>query len=162
MGLEFTAAEILKMAEQIEENGAAFYRSAAAQQPAARSLLLTLAEQEDGHLAIFLGMHSKLDARAREPVTYDPGDEAELYLKAMADRRVFNVDQDPKTLLGANPTLARILEVAMRMEKDSIVFYTGMKSLVPPELGQSQLDAIIREEWKHIAFLGKLAVDLKA
>lgn len=160
MAIQFNAAEILEMAEQIERNGAAFYRAAAQLNPKASRLFLTLAEQEDGHLAIFSGMRRQLDARASEPVIYDPDNEASLYLNAMADRRVFPVDQDPGKLISANDSLEKILGLAARMEKDSIVFYTGMKSLVPPSLGQSQIDAIIQEEWKHIAFLMKLSDEL--
>lgn len=160
MAIQFTAAEILEMAEQIERNGSAFYRAAAKLNPQSGRLLLTLAGQEDGHLAIFTGMRRQLDARASEPVTYDPDGEAALYLKAMADRSVFNVDQDPATLINSKDSLAHILGVAARLEKDSIVFYTGMKSLVPAALGQAKLDAIIKEEWNHIVFLSQLSADL--
>ena len=41
----------------------------------------------------------------------------------------------------ADPEKAAILA-----EKDSIVFYLGMKDMVPEALGQSHLDAIIKEE----------------
>lgn len=160
VALEFNAAEIFTMAEQIERNGAAFYRLASGKQPQAKSLLSTLAAQEDAHLAIFAGMRRQLESSAAEPVAYDPDDQAAAYLKAMADRRVFNLDQDPKTVLGGDSSLEHILSVANRMEKDSIVFYTGMKALVPPALGQAKIDAIIREEWKHIAFLVKLSAEL--
>ena len=162
MAIQFNAAEILEMAAQIERNGSAFYRAAAKLNPKSGHLLLTLAEQEDDHLAIFTGMRRQLDSHASEPVTYDPADEAALYLKAMADRRVFNVDQDPATLISDKDSLDHILGLATRMEKDSIVFYTGMKPLVPPALGQAKLDAIIKEEWKHIVFLSKLSDDLHA
>jgi rubrerythrin len=160
MAIQFNAAEIYEMAEQIERNGAAFYRAAAKLNPKAGRLLLTLAEQEDKHLAIFSELHRQLDARSAEPVTYDPADEAALYLQAMADRRVFNVDQDPATLIGEKDSLDHILDIATRTEKDSIVFYTGMKPLITPALGQAKLDAIIQEEWKHIAFLSKLSANL--
>ncbi len=161
MAIQFNADEIFELAEHIERNGTAFYRAAAAQQPPARALLLTLAEQEDRHLAVFTALRRKIEPRATEPVTYDPDDQSALYLQAMADRRVFNVDQDPQALLGKKASLAHILGVAARLEKDSIVFYAGMKALVPPEFGQAQLDAIIREEWKHLAFLGQLSADLR-
>jgi rubrerythrin len=162
MGIEFNAAEIFALAEQIERNGAAFYRTAAAKYPPARELLLTLAQQEDGHLATFTAMRRQLGERETEAVIYDPDNEAAIYLKTLADHRVFNVDQDPKAVLGENVSLARVLAVATGMEKESIAFYAGMKPLVPPALGQDRLDAIIREEWKHIAFLLKLSDELRA
>ncbi len=160
MSIEFNAAEIFEMAEQIERNGAAFYRAAAGQFPQASVLLNTLAEQEDEHLAIFTGMLRELGARETEPVIFDPDNDAALYLKAMADRRVFKIDQDPGSMLGDNPSLEHVLGIATGMEKESIVFYTGMKALVSPAQGQDRLDAIILEEWKHITFLSKLSDDL--
>ncbi len=159
MAIEFNAAEVFEMAEQIERNGAAFYRAAAGQYPQAGSLLTTLAEQEDNHLAIFKDMRQELGAREIEPVIFDPDNDADLYLKAMANRRVFKFDEDPKSLLGGNPSLEQVFGMATGMEKESIVFYTGMKALVSPAQGQDRLDAIIREEWKHITFLSKLADD---
>jgi rubrerythrin len=39
------------------------------------------------------------------------------------------------------------------MEKDSIVFYVGIKDLVPEKLGKNKIDNIIDEEKKHILLL---------
>jgi len=40
-------------------------------------------------------------------------------------------------------------------EKDSIVFYLGMKDMVPAKLGKNRLDDIIKEEMEHIKIIGK-------
>jgi rubrerythrin len=48
-----------------------------------------------------------------------------------------------------------ILKAAVLAEKDSIVFYLGMKDLVPEGMGQSQLDDIIKEEMSHIKMLSR-------
>ncbi len=39
-----------------------------------------------------------------------------------------------------------LLELALSFEKDSVVFYVGVKDLVPPEVGKEQVDEIIKEE----------------
>ena len=45
-----------------------------------------------------------------------------------------------------------------KLHKDSIIFYLGMKGLVPEESGKLSVDDIIKEEMKHIRLLaGKLA-----
>jgi len=50
-----------------------------------------------------------------------------------------------------------IFRMAIGLEKDSIVFYLGMKDAVPERLGRSKIDRIIKEEMVHIAILsGKL------
>ena len=55
-----------------------------------------------------------------------------------------------------------ILKAAILAEKDSIVFYLGMKDLVPGELGQSHLDNIIKEEMSHINLLSRRLVATKS
>jgi rubrerythrin len=53
-----------------------------------------------------------------------------------------------------------ILKSAITAEKDSIVFYLGMKDVVPAHLGQRKLDGIIKEEMSHIRLLSKELLEL--
>ena len=48
-----------------------------------------------------------------------------------------------------------ILRLAIGREKDSIVFFLGMKDLVSEKLGKDRIDGIIREEMNHITILSK-------
>ena len=150
------ADEVFEMAQQIERNGAAFYRLAAKQFPAQQRLLTIIAEQEDGHCATFSALRRQLTSKDQEATAYDPGQEGEAYLRAMADRRVVDVSRRPKDLLKGAESFADILGIAVGMEKDSIVFYVGMQDMVPPALGRNKLDLIIKEEMKHIVFLNRL------
>jgi rubrerythrin len=45
------------------------------------------------------------------------------------------------------------LDLAVAFEKDSVVFYTTMKKLVPEHLGKGQIDTLIHEEISHIFIL---------
>ncbi len=47
------------------------------------------------------------------------------------------------------------LKSAIEAEKDSIVFYLGMKEAVAENLGQDRIDVIIKEEMGHIRVLSK-------
>ena len=156
MAFIFNADEIFEMAEQIERNGAAFYRLAAQQFPAQQRLLTTIAEQEDAHWAIFSALRRQLTSKDREATVSDPDQEAEAYLRALADRRVVDIKHGPKSVLKGGESFTDILRIALGMEKDSIVFYLGMREMVPPALGQDKLDLIIKEEKKHIVFLSQL------
>ena len=49
--------------------------------------------------------------------------------------------------------IRRILLAAIGLEKDSIIFYLGMKELVPENLGKNRIDKIIKEEMGHIRLL---------
>ena len=46
-----------------------------------------------------------------------------------------------------------ILKIAIGLEKESIVFYVGIKDIVPKSLGKDKIDAIIREEMSHVVLL---------
>lgn len=158
MAISFNADEILQIAEQIERNGISFYSLAAECLPPSRDIFTQLARQEEEHLAIFSGMRRNLSAEEREPTAYDPGQENSLYLQAMADREVFKLDQDIRQSLPASVTLAGVIDIAIGKEKDSIVFYVGMKELVPEKLGGKKINSIISEEFRHISVLRGIAL----
>ena len=155
MAIRFNADELLSIAEQIERNGTAFYAAAAkaVSAPDAVQLLNELSSWEHTHLETFAAMRGALSPAERESDTYDPDHELAAYLQATADSVIFVAGQDPLAALGACPTLEAILQAALAREKDSIVFYTGMRDYVPPRLGRERVEAIIREEMGHVAML---------
>lgn len=159
--LQFNADEMFTIAEQIERNGGRFYRIAAERLPKASDLLLGLAAMEDTHLATFQEMHKSVAARESESVAGDPDNQAALYLSAFAGGHVFDTSKDPVAMLKGNETLQEILRIAIGLEKDSVVFYTGMRELVSPKLGKDRIDLIIREEIKHITVLSNNLSELK-
>ena len=158
MTITFNADEILQMTEQIERNGVKFYSLAAERLPQSRDIFTQLARQEEEHLSIFSGMRKGLSAAEREATSHDPGQENSLYLQAMADREVFKLDDDPQKSLPSSVTLAGVIDIAIGKEKDSIVFYVGMKELVSEKLGGEKINSIISEEYRHIAVLRGIAV----
>ena len=163
MSIPFNADEILEMAEQIERNGARFYRRAAegAPDPGNRQLLLDLAAMEDDHEKVFASMRANLADAESEATFFDPEGQAALYLRAMADGHVFNVKGEATGLFTGKETMEDILRTALGMEKDSIVFYLGMKELVPEGLGKDRIDAIIKEEMGHLASLSEQLTALR-
>jgi len=166
MSIRFNADEIFEMAEQIERNGAKFYRRAAegATVPKGRQLLLNLAAMEDEHEGIFADMRAdmlKQGGMATVDSVFDPEGQAGLYLRAMADGHVFDMRADPSERLTGKETMGDILQTAIGLEKDSIVFYLGMKEMVPERLGKAKIDDIIKEEMSHITDLSKELAALK-
>lgn len=151
MMYDFNADDVFEMAEQIERNGAAFYRKAADQvtDADAKTFLLDLAAMEDDHEKTFAAMRKDLSDKEKYATVFDPNGDAEAYLKALADTRVF-FDKEIDTT-----SLKTILTAAIQAEKDSIVFYVGMKEMVPAALGQARLDSIIKEEMSHIRLISK-------
>jgi rubrerythrin len=159
MSAKFNAAEILDMAAQIETKGAKFYRKAAKHNVAGRELLLQIASQEDLHYKIFADMRKAL--APSEKGGYDPYGETDLYVKAMVDGFAFEINKDPAESLTGKESLQDLLKTAIQMEKDSIVFYLGLKQMVPPAFGAKKLDAVIKEELTHIAWLSNKRAELK-
>jgi len=151
MGLEFNADEIFEIAEQIERNGAKFYRTAAhnISDSNKKKLLIDLAEMEDEHEQTFKQMRNELSEDEKVLTTFDPNGESEEYLRALADTRVFYEKKINTT------SFKEILTSAIAAEKDSIVFYIGMKDVVPAHLGKEKLEVIIKEEMSHIRLLSK-------
>ena len=78
-----------------------------------------------------------------------------MYLRAMADGHVFDVRHEPADKLTGSESAKEILRMAIGQEKDSIVFYTGLKEMISQAAGKQQIDRIIKEEMSHIAFLNR-------
>jgi len=161
MSYDFNADEIFEIAGQIERNGARFYKLAAeiVDNPSVKKLLLDLSAMEIEHEKTFISLRANLSDQEKEKTVFDPEDESVLYLKALADSRTFFKKDIPDVLSNMNQTekdfAKKIIKYAMGAEKDSIVFYLGMKELVPENLGKDKIDQIIKEEMSHIRLLGK-------
>lgn len=157
MAYDFSAKDIFEMAEQIERNGATFYRSAAnsVSDQKSKDFLLKLAEMEVQHEKTFQALKATLTDAEKTSTVFDPHGEAESYLKALADTRVFF---EKKIDLSS---LKEIFKAAIEAEKDSIVFYLGMREFVPEKSGKDKVNAIIKEEMSHITILSKELMALK-
>jgi rubrerythrin len=154
---DFNADEIFEMAEQMERNGIQFYTTAAENisDHDAKNLLLEFAAMEKEHEKIFSEMRKELSSQEKKSTVFDPECDAAYYLKALVDTRVFF---DKKIDVSS---IENILKDAIQAEKDSIVFYLGMKEAVPEGLGKSRLDHIIKEEMGHIRMLSGKLVKIK-
>lgn len=154
---DFNADDIFEMAEQMERNGIKFYTTAAesVSDDDAKSLLFEFADMEREHEKIFSEMRKELSSDEKQSTVFDPEGDAARYLRALADTRVFF---DKKIDVSS---LKNILKDAIQAEKDSIVFYLGMKEAVPQDLGKGRLDNIIKEEMGHIRMLSGKLVQIK-
>lgn len=164
MSIKFSADEILSVAEKIERNGARFYQRAAELQedPKKAQLLTDLAAMEEEHERAFSAMRSALSGQERAETAYDPEDEIGFYLQAMADGHIFDPKADPAAALQQNEPLESVLRTAIGLEKESVVFYQGVKSIVPERLGRDRVEAIIREEVGHIGLLSARLAEIKS
>jgi rubrerythrin len=157
MGTAYNADEVLSMAIKIEENGAAFYRRAAQLQMSDEESkeLLSLASMEDDHKRKFQQMQRSLPDRGAEGAPFDPYEEADLYLFAVSDAHGGEGAPDAADALTGTETIEEVLWTAVGLEKQSILFYVGLRDRIAPE-DRETLDSVIAEEKRHVADLSRM------
>lgn len=146
---------IFEYAMQMEKNGAQFYRQAAEKtsNDEIKQVLLDLAAMEDGHLKIFEQMRKELGEQNKNKNLFAPDNQVALYLKNMADNQGGERIKSPLERLSGNETIKEILEIAIDGEKASMLFYMGLKELVPNRANKDQIEVIIKEEFGHLVAL---------
>jgi len=159
--MNFNIDEVFELAEQIEVNGARFYRTAAQGVSAFghKKMLTELAEMEDQHKKTFASMREKVK-KSTTNLIFDPDHEAAQYLQAFASGFVFDTTRDPVDLLKGNESIAQILNMAIGFEKDSIVFYLGLEKVLLDEAEIQHIRSIIKEEMGHITLLSRKLEEL--
>ena len=155
MSFDFNADEIFQIGVQIETNGQKFYEMVSRNvlEPSAQKLFSDLARWESEHIKLFKKLRERLPNSAKRGDLFDPNQELHLYVKAAADSHVFVRNKDIPELSSHCKTPIEALDLALAFEKDSVVFYTTMKKLVPESLGKAEIDALIDEEISHIYIL---------
>jgi len=163
MSITFNVDEIFEMAEEIERNGAKFYRDAAGSSTDrfVRKMFVELSAMEEGHEKIFTQMRKELSAQMKEPTVFDPDNEVAKYLQTMADFHGMEGKAGPTQKFTGKESLEEILQAALQAEKNSIAFYVGIKDLVPEKKGRDKVQTIIIEEMAHVSTLGGKLQSLK-
>lgn len=153
--MSFCLEEIFEMARQIERDGAEFYRRAAeaTEDSDARELFEELASWELKHERIFHNMSRGLPPEAADGY-FDPHGEAAGYLRTLVEGRIFDLAVGPGRVVDAASDLPEVIRFAIGKEKQSILFYVGLRDVAPG--GADQVDQIIREEMRHIRILSRL------
>ncbi len=156
-GLVFNARDVFEIAKKIEQNGQAFYERAAEIMPNQESsqLMKNLAAMEREHEKLFSEMEDMLSGDEADDTVYDPHDDAYAVLKRMGDQFVFHPQDPPNRVFETGASVEEILDVAIDREKDSILFYEGIKVMVPEKYGRSRIDDIIAEEMGHLIALSR-------
>jgi rubrerythrin len=157
MTVNFTAFEIFEIAEQIERNGAKFYRLAAkkAKDRSMNQFFLHLAEMEDNHEIIFGDMRKSLQDESADTRVFDPNNEMIYYLKAIAKSAGWEGKSAPRIELTGSEEPEQIIKAAIDAEKSSINYYLGLKEFVASQSGKKKVDEIIKEEMNHVVILQK-------
>ena len=158
MATLFSASELLDVAIGIERNGLVFYESLAKTSPEKKVCRACsyLADTEREHLKVFEDMRRAMGDNPQD--TFD--EEYSLYLKSLIDSVGFTEDK-VRTMLAKGAESIEALEFALWAEKDSILFYSEMRHLVP-ERERTSVERVIREEKGHFRHIVELKTSLAA
>lgn len=160
----FTGLELIDTAVCIEENGEFFYRECAKAflNTNGKNLFLFLAREDARHKDIFSNLSSslkKLEIAMAAPHEEYPG-EYFAYLQAFADSHVFTKKDTAYETAQSLITSKEILDFALQIELDSVLFYSEMKRSIYASQWPV-LDQIIQEERSHYLKLSTLVEPFK-
>ena len=160
MTITFSGSELINIAIGIEQRGIAFYdiMAKSTEDAGVRDIFRYLADMERNHIDIFEGMLGETD-KYKIPEAYTG--EYSTYLHALVDSAVFTDDAITSEMATRASSDIEALELAIGAEKDSILFYYGLKEALP-QPAQSMVTKIIAEEKSHLSELSELKKKLAA
>jgi len=152
MPITFDIDEVFEMAEEIERNGARLYKKAAenAADKNVKKLFVDMAAMEQGHLETFKQMRKRLTDKEKRHVSFDPDNQAALYVQAMARSRGSEGMKNDTDKFTGNEPAKEVLEAALEAEKESVLFYFGLRSMTRHQSDKDRIEAIIEEELGHV------------
>ena len=147
----FHASEVFAFAQAIEKSGQAFYQAMAqnATQAEVQQLFARLAAEEAQHIQDFARLAAQ--AAPYDPPESYPG-EYNDYMQALVDTSVFPQNLDAAALAKEIGSDRAALELAVRFEKDALLFFGVLKNLVSVTEAD-QLEELLRQERRHLQAL---------
>lgn len=146
--LFFSGSEIIEVAVQIERNGCSFYKKLADSfnDKDIKNLFIHLAGEEEKHIKSFQSLYESF--KEYKP---DIADEEEYYdyINMLASMNVFTKKEGIDKELSKIKDKKDALNMAIRFEKDSIIFFAEIKGLVR-ESERDAVEDLICEEQKHL------------
>lgn len=154
MGNIFSPSEIIEIGIQIEKNGKAFYNEVIKniQSEKLINVFKFLGEQENYHIQVFEKM---LDQAEKYDKAESYEGEYMEYLKALAEEHVFTKSDQGNAAAKNIHSELEAVDLAIKFEKDSILFYEEMKKVVPAA-GHNVINSIIEQEQDHVRRLSQM------
>lgn len=153
----FNVFEILQIAEKIEHNGTKFYLKTAElfDDPEVRNTCYKLADWKARHAKTLSQRRKRFSEKTGEFGTFDPDNYVLSNPRVMAGLAVFATE--PGSLKGPLRLEDRpkIFKDAIRRAKEAVVFYRGLKDFTRDPACIEMIDAIIKEEIRHIRLLAE-------
>lgn len=144
----FRMTDFLNIAVKDEETGVAFYTACAAsvKNKDLKTAFLKMADQEKVHAERFRKMGTDVKEH-RNVEGY--GGEYESYMNQFLTMRAFPEPKDAAKKATTIKSDMEAVDIALRMEKDTLLFYHEMLSFIP-QTHRSYVEDIIKEERMHV------------
>uniref|UniRef100_A0A7C4U8X2 Ferritin-like diiron domain-containing protein n=1 Tax=candidate division WOR-3 bacterium TaxID=2052148 RepID=A0A7C4U8X2_UNCW3 len=159
MGIMFTSQEVIETAISAEVNSEKFYEemSKKVKNKEIKKLFEDLAKIEKSHINDFRKLYEKVKDKMEEIV----GDEIEFsrYMRSYMESWVFKTFEEKKKNINIED-LNSIINFAISFERETILFYHGIKDNVSKEAGNI-VNEIIKQEIEHIITLDNYLKELK-
>jgi len=151
----FKAADVVSAAVEIEKRGREVYRrlAQAATNPDVKALFESLAVEEARHEELYTAMAKRVGAA--ELPALSTTDEYAHYVGALLDSHLLFSPGMVDGLYSRAGDMQAALHGAMRLEKDTMVFFQEMMRLVPAS-EHAHVTACIEEERKHLRQLSEM------
>jgi rubrerythrin len=159
MSIVFSVSELINTAIGIEIRGITFYdvMAKSTDNEMARSVFQNLAQMEREHIQIFQDMLGEGKKHPPEAMNEEYAD----YLRALVDNAVFTDDMITSEMATQADSDIKAVELGIAAEKDSILFYSQMREVIPRS-ALPMLDRVIAEEKWHLRQLAEIKKRLAA
>jgi rubrerythrin len=150
----FTGSEIVELGIQIEKNGRDFYATLAKHSgnEKTKEVFKFLASEEEKHIVVFEKILTSLD-KYQPPESY-PG-EYLTYMTVLASEYIFTQKDKGAEIASKIGNDRQAVELGIGFEKDSILFYEGIKKVVA-DYEYKAIDQLIQQEQNHLQQLSAL------
>lgn len=145
----FTSKDVLDLAVQIEKNGEKIYRGAFQEvtDPQIKSLLQRLADDEARHVDRFSEFKKRTGDALGDPKLEEMG--RSILLGILGDQSFSLKEADFSGL----ERIKDLFKVAIEFEKDTVIFYQMIQTMIEDDETAADLNKIIEEEKRHIELL---------
>lgn len=142
----FKISDIIELAIKIEQNGEKIYRKASHKSSNSNihDLLKKLADEENLHIDFFLKIKESIQETSDIQEIEDMG--KSILLEIMEGKAFSLGETDFSSIHHMNHLMATAIE----FEKDTVIFYEMIHSLIEDDTSSALLEKIIREEEEHI------------
>jgi rubrerythrin len=155
MGTVFRIGELLDFAMEKEDQSYALYKelSEKIEKQELKELFTQLMNDERRHKDTYSAMLSSAEGERTPGVREE--DDYGMYLKTLIDEQ--------RSLSASPPVrvenMAAVLDYAINREKDSVLFYVGLKEYLPRK-DRETVEKIIKEEGRHVVKVSQLKKEL--